>query len=166
VVIAAGSWSSLVEGIHLPAATVKPVRGQIVLLETRPPAVHGTVVTAGGYLVGRADGRVLCGSTMEHAGYDKSVTAGGLAHVLGLALAVVPALASAPVIETWANFRPTTEDRLPIIGEGDIAGLVFATGHFRNGILLSPETAMIVRDVITGSAQHELEAFSPRRLFG
>ncbi len=165
VVIAAGSWSSLIEGTSLPAAAVKPVRGQIVLLETRPPALRGTVVSPGGYVVGRADGRVLAGSTMEHAGYDKSVTAGGLAHVLGLALAIAPSLAAAPVIETWANFRPTTDDHLPILGESAIAGLVFATGHFRNGILLSPITGEIVRDIVTrGSAHYDAEAFSPARV--
>jgi len=167
VVVAAGSWSSLVEGITLPPATVKPVRGQIVLCETRPPAVRGTIVSPGGYVVGRADGRVLCGSTMEQVGYDRSVTAGGLAHVLGLALGIVPALASAPVIETWANFRPTTSDHLPILGEARIAGLVFATGHFRNGILLSPITAEIVRDIVVGaSARTDAAAFSPARVLG
>jgi glycine oxidase len=168
VVVAAGSWSSLVEGITLPPSTVKPVRGQIVLCETRPPAVRGTIVSPGGYVVGRADGRVLCGSTMEQAGYDRSVTAGGLAHVLGLALAIVPSLASAPVIETWANFRPTTDDHLPILGEANIRGLVFATGHFRNGILLSPITAEIVRDLVTtGRAAHfDAAAFSPARVLG
>jgi glycine oxidase len=166
VVIAAGSWSSLVEGVGLPPATVKPVRGQIVLVETRPPAVRGTVVTPGGYVVGRADGRVLCGSTMEQAGYDKSVTAGGLAKVLGMALATVPALAAAPVLETWANFRPTTADHLPILGESAIAGLVFATGHFRNGILLSPITAEIISDVVRGvkTTAFDAAAFSPARL--
>src|SRR5690242_36345 len=71
VVLAAGSWSSLVEGAVLPPHTVKPMRGQIVLMETRPPAVRGTIVAPGGYVIGRADGRVLAGSTMELAGYDK-----------------------------------------------------------------------------------------------
>ncbi len=165
VVVAAGSWSSLVEGATLPPAAVRPMRGQIALLETRPPAVQGTIVAPGGYVVGRADGRVLAGSTMELVGYDKAVTAGGLAHVLNLALAFVPALANAPVIETWANFRPATADDLPILGEAAIAGLVFATGHFRNGILLSPVTAEIVRDLIVdGRAGIDLAPFSPARV--
>jgi glycine oxidase len=165
VVLAAGSWSSLVEGITLPPAAVKPMRGQIVLMETRPPAVRGTIVAPGGYIIGRADGRVLAGSTMELAGYDKSVTAGGLAHVLQLALSFVPDLARAPVVETWANFRPTTDDRLPILGEAPLAGLIFATGHFRNGILLSPITGEIVRDIVVhGRTDRDLAPFSPARV--
>jgi glycine oxidase len=167
VVLAAGSWSSLVEGTGLGHQAVRPMRGQIARLETRPPAVRGTIVGPGGYLVGRADGTVLAGSTMELAGFDKSVTAGGLAHVLGSALKMVPALATAPVVETWANFRPTTGDRLPILGPGQTPGLWLATGHFRNGILLSPITAEIVRDLITtgtASCGVDLEPFGRARL--
>lgn len=167
VVVAAGSWTSLVAGLTLPPASVRPMRGQIAMLETRPPAVRGTIFAPGGYLVGRADGRVLCGSTMELAGYDRSVTVGGLSHVLNLALAVIPGLASAPVVETWANFRPTTDDRRPIIGESAIGGLYLATGHFRNGILLSPVTADIVRDlVVKGKSEIEVAAFAPGRVEG
>jgi glycine oxidase len=77
----------------------------------------------------------------------------------------VPELARAPVVETWANFRPTTDDRLPIMGEAPIAGLIFATGHFRNGILLSPITGEIVRDVIVrGRADVDLTPFAPARV--
>lgn len=152
VVVAAGSWSSLVPGVGLPPQTVTPLKGQIALLETRPPLVRGTIVLPGGYLVGRADGRVLVGSTMEPVGFDRRVTAGGLAHVLDLAIAAVPALADAPIVETWANFRPTTIDQLPILGPGPIDGLVLATGHFRHGILLSPITAEITRDLVVNGA--------------
>jgi glycine oxidase len=171
VVIAAGSWSSLVEGGGLPPRAVRPLRGQIAKLETRPPAVRGTIVLsagergAGGYLVGRADGSVLAGSTMEHAGYEKQVTAGGLSHVLDVALRLVPGLAQAPVVDTWANFRPVTEDQLPILGSGPAEGLILATGHFRNGILLSAVTAEIVRDlVVAGRTAIDIEAFGPARL--
>jgi glycine oxidase len=143
VVIAAGSWSALVEGAGLEPGQVRPVRGQIAQVETRPPAIRGTVISPrGGYIVGRADGRVLCGSTMEEVGFEKAVTAGGLAHVLAVALELAPGLATAPVTETWSNFRPTTRDQLPLIGKSPaIEGLYLATGHFRNGILLSPITA-------------------------
>lgn len=165
VVVAAGSWTSLVDGLGLPPAAVRPMRGQIAMLETRPPAVRGTIFAPGGYLVGRADGRVLCGSTMELAGYDRSVTAGGLAHVLGLALSVIPGLARAPVVETWANFRPTTDDRRPILGASAVDGLFLATGHFRNGILLSPITAEIIRDlVVHGRSAHDVAPFAPDRV--
>ncbi len=151
VVVAAGSWSSLVDGAGLAPHAVRPLRGQIVELETRPPAVCGTIVSPrGGYVVGRADGRVLCGSTMEEAGWDKVVTAGGMAHVLDVALELVPGLAAAPVTASWANFRPATLDELPLIGPAALAGLFVATGHFRNGILLSAITAELVRDLVLG----------------
>jgi glycine oxidase len=165
VVIAAGSWSSLVEGAGLPARSVRPVRGQIVELETRPPAVRGTLVGPGGYLVGRADGRVLCGSTMEHVGYDRRITAGGIRHVLDLALGLCPGLADAPIRETWANFRPTTADGLPMLGHAPIRGIVVATGHFRNGILLSAITADLVGELVQkGNAGWDLTPFAPARV--
>jgi len=166
VVIAAGSWSVLVEGAGLPPRSVRPMRGQIAQLETRPPAVHGTIISpAGGYIVGRADGRVLAGSTMELVGFDKRVTAGGLRHVLDVAIGLAPGLADAPVTDTWANFRPVTEDGLPLIGRGGIDGLILETGHFRNGILLSPITGEIVRDLVMGGeSRWDLAAFSPARV--
>jgi glycine oxidase len=177
VVVAAGSWSALVDGAGLATGQIRPVRGQIALLETRPPAVRGTIVTSsisrstpsalgpsdltppawtamgGGYVCGRTDGRVLAGSTMELAGFDKRVTAGGLRHILDLAIRLVPALADAPVVDTWANFRPRSPDELPILGPvPGVPGLILATGHFRNGILLSPVTAEIIKDLVVGSA--------------
>src|SRR5262249_24828716 len=150
VVVAAGSWSSLVEGAGPAARAVRPMRGQIVELETRPPAVRGVITGPGGYVVGRADGRVLGGPTTGLAGVDKNVTAGGLRHVLDTALALVPGLAEAPVTGSWANFRPFTDDKLPVLGEAPLAGLFLATGHFRNGILLSAVTAEILRDAVLG----------------
>jgi len=166
VVIAAGSWSALVEGTGLPTLAVRPMRGQMVQLETRPPAVRGTIVSPrGGYVVGRADGRVLCGSTMELVGFEKAVTAGGLAAVLEGALELTPALATAPVTDTWANFRPVTADHLPVLGPSGIEGLFFATGHFRNGILLSALTADLLSDAVTGRAPRlDLSPFLLRRL--
>lgn len=168
VIVAAGAWSTLVEGTGLPPEAVQPMRGQIAQLETRPPAVRGTIISPrGGYVVGRADGRVLCGSTMENAGYEKAVTAGGLLHVLGVATELCPQLATAPVTETWSNFRPTTKDALPYLGAATLAGLFLATGHFRNGILLSPITAEIIRElVIDGRSAWDLAPFSPTRLAG
>ena len=143
--------------------------GQIAQLETRPAAGprDDRPRPAGGYVVGRADGRVLAGSTMERAGYEKVVTAGGLRHVLDVAIRLCPALADAPVTETWANFRPATDDKLPILGywNGPDSRLLLATGHFRNGILLSAITAEIVRDLVgTGKSRQDVAPFSPDRL--
>ncbi len=164
VVLAAGSWSGLIEA-PTPIPTITPVRGQIVELETRAPLFHGTLVPpTGGYVVARPDGRVLCGSTLERVGFDKNVTAGGMRRVLDIALTLVPALAHATVRSTWANLRPTADDQLPILGASSIPGLVFATGHYKHGILLSPVTAEIVRDlVLSGRTSRDVAAFSASR---
>src|SRR5262249_60524662 len=102
-----------------------------------------------GYLVGRPDGTVLAGSTMEAVGFDKRGTAGGLRHVLDVAIRLAPSLAEAPVTDSWANFRPATDDELPFLRPPHAGGLLLATGHFRNGILLSPVTADIIADLVT-----------------
>jgi glycine oxidase len=164
VVVAAGSWSGLVEGAGVPAAVVRPARGQIVSIETRPPLFRHVVAASGGYLVPRRDGTVLAGSTLEMAGFRKEVTVGGLASILTLARTVFPALGDAPVTASWSNFRPFTEDHLPVLGATAVRGLVLATGHFRNGILLAPITAQSIAELIaTGKAPVDLAPFSVDR---
>jgi glycine oxidase len=148
VVLAAGSWSSLVPGVPSAVPSVRPVRGQIVLLDERPPRVKSIVFGAGGYVVPRGDGRVLCGSTMEYAGFRREVTAGGVHAILSTALACVPSLALAQVAGTWSNFRPHVEGGRPLVGASPMPGLFLATGHHRNGILLSKATADAVADAI------------------
>ncbi|MGB8930718.1 MAG: glycine oxidase ThiO [Anaeromyxobacteraceae bacterium] len=165
VVLAAGSWSLLVEGHSLPERSVRPVRGQIALLDTRPPLLSRVVFSSKGYVVPRADGRILCGSTTEEVGFDRRVTAGGLQQVLGIGIEIAPDLAKAPVIETWANFRPASPDGAPILGAGALPGLFYATGHTRNGILLAAITADAVSAAVLGRpVPVDLAAFSPARL--
>jgi glycine oxidase len=169
VVVAAGSWSSLVEGALLGPQAVRPMRGQLVELETRPPPLAHIVCLGGrergGYLVPRPDGRVLVGSTMELVGFRKDVTAAGLESLLGLARRTVPSLSGAPVRGFWANFRPSTGDGLPFLGATPIAGLFLATGHFRNGILLTPVTADALAAVMCDEAPPiDLAPFSIARL--
>lgn len=149
-VLAAGSWSSLVPGVPAAVPAVRPVRGQIVLVDERPPAVSTIVFGAGGYVVPRGDGRVLCGSTMEHAGFRKEVTVAGVHAVLGAALACVPGLGAAQVVTAWSNFRPHAEGDRPLVGASPLPGLFLATGHHRNGILLAKVTADEVAAVVTG----------------
>ncbi len=165
VVVAAGSWSGLVEGAGVPASVVRPARGQLVAIETRPPMFrHVLSVQGRGYLVPRRDGTVVAGSTTEMVGFRKEVTVGGLAEILGLARTVVPALSDAPVIDTWSNFRPYTEDHLPVLGPTPIRHLFLATGHHRNGILLCPITAQAIADLVaTGNAGVDLAPFSVAR---
>ncbi|HET9752714.1 MAG TPA: FAD-dependent oxidoreductase, partial [Myxococcales bacterium] len=165
VVLAAGSWSNAVEGSGLPEGAVRPVRGQMALLDTRPPLLERVVFSDKGYVVPRADGRVLCGSTMEEVGHERAVTAGGLRSILDLAIEIAPALAGAPVLETWNNFRPASPDGWPVLGASTVSGLYYATGHTRNGILLCPVTADAVAAAILGRAPPvDLSPFSAGRL--
>lgn len=143
-VIAAGSWSGLIHGAQIDPRTVRPARGQMLQLQTRLPLFTSVLFGPRGYLVPRADGRVIAGSTMEMVGFEKQVTAGGMARILSMALELCPALESAAVGEFWAGLRPYTEDHLPILGRGPAKGLFLATGHFRNGILLTPATAQLI----------------------
>src|SRR5512137_1394057 len=165
VVLAAGAWTLQVAGHGLPPGAIRPVRGQIAVLDTRPPLLGRVVFSDRGYVVPRPDGRILCGATMEEAGFERAVTAGGLLHALSLAVEIAPALASAPVVESWSNFRPATPDGLPILGPADVEGLFHATGHYRNGVLLAPVTADAVAAAVLGRpAPVDLAPFGPARL--
>lgn len=152
VVVAAGSWTSLVPGLELAAAGIHPVRGQIVATHTRPPVFERLVFGAGGYVVTRPDGRVLCGSTEERVGYRREVTLGGLRSIVDLATTLAPRLADAPLQDQWSSFRPGTADGLPLVGAAGPEGLWLASGHFRNGILLAPATAELIAHGVAGVA--------------
>jgi glycine oxidase len=150
VVIAAGSWSSLIAGARIDTRILQPMRGQMIELRTRLPLFRHSISGPSVYLVSRGDGRVIAGSTMERAGFDKRVTAAGIAGILRGAIELCPALAQAEVHSTWAGLRPWTEDELPILGSGPLPGCVLATGHFRNGILLAPVTALLISLALHG----------------
>jgi glycine oxidase len=150
VILAAGSWSSLVGGVPLPADGVQPVRGQIVELALPAPILRGPVLGRDMYLSPRDDGRVLVGSTREHVGFRPGVTAGAVRHLLDAALGLVPALADAGLSRTWSGFRPSTRDGLPLLGKTSIDKLYAATGHFSNGVVLAPITAEILAAEISG----------------
>lgn len=150
VVLAAGSWSSLVPGVPASVPAVKPVRGQLVMLDERPPRARSIVFGAGGYVVPRGDGRVVCGSTTEHAGFRKEVTAAGVHAVLSAALRCVPSLGAAQLVDSWSNFRPMAEGGRALVGASPLPGLVLATGHYRNGILLAKVTADDVATAVLG----------------
>ena len=113
------------------------------------------------YLVPRSDGRVLIGSTEEHAGFEKNTTAAGIGGLLALALRLVPDLENAPLEKTWAGLRPGSPDGLPFIGPAPgFANLLVAAGHFRAGIQLSPGTALLLKERILGQpASMPLDAF-------
>jgi glycine oxidase len=153
-VLAAGSWSTLVPGVPESVPRVRPIRGQIVQLEQRPPRVASMVVGPGGaYLVPRGDGRVVCGSTMESVGFQRGVTAGGVHTILSGVLRVVPSLSSAEIGATWSSFRPFAgEETTWLVGASALPGLFLATGHHRNGILLAKATAERVAQAVFAAA--------------
>jgi glycine oxidase len=108
---------------------------------------------------------VLVGSTLEFVGFRRGVTAGALAELAAAAIRDVPALADADLDRAWSSFRPWTPDELPLIGPSRIGGLTLATGHYRNGILLSPITAEIVAALVTGAEPPiDLAPYAPARL--
>jgi glycine oxidase len=150
VINAAGSWVGEIGGIADKVETY-PVRGQVVCFEGRPGTLHASIFSHNGYLVPRRDGRIIAGSTMEEAGYDKSVTLAGLARITRGAIEMVPGLGELRLRETWAGLRPATRDFLPVIGPSPSAeNYLYATGHFRSGILLSAITGEIVADLVQG----------------
>jgi glycine oxidase len=152
-VIAAGSWSGFIKSLALcKIPEIEPVRGQMVCLEAKPQLTRHVIYSPRGYIVPRQDGRLLAGSTSENAGFAKCVTAGGISTILRNALEISPAIADLPVVDTWAGLRPRAAGGLPVLGACDeIDGLFFATGHYRNGILLAPLTGELISKAIVSS---------------
>jgi glycine oxidase len=165
VVLAAGSWTSLVAPSQRMPRIV-PARGQIVELRTSVPVLSSVVFGPDCYLVPRADGRLLVGSTLEFVGFKREVTAGAVAKLLSAAIRLVPALAEAELASSWASFRPYTPDQLPLLGpSASSGGAILMSGHYRNGILLAPISARIVAACVLGRKPPlSLEPFSPDRL--
>lgn len=165
VCVCAGSWMSKVRGLPLPADAVVPARGQMVAVMGRPELLTRVVFVRQGYLVPRADGRIIAGSTVELAGFSKEVTVEGLGKLASQIGHTVPSLSKAPVIECWAGLRPCTRDFLPALGETSVSGLFVSTGHFRNGILLAPMSARLLRQAMNREPLDiDLDPFRPGRL--
>jgi glycine oxidase len=162
-VIAAGCFSAGIAGME-NYSPVLPAKGQMISLRAPEAEIQRVLWSDSIYLVPRDDGRILAGATVEHAGFDKRVTAGAVQKLLAAAIDLVPGLADAEIEETWAGLRPDTPDHLPILGPTDLDGLVVATGHFRSGILLAPVTARLVREWISNQrVSIEWERFTPMR---
>jgi glycine oxidase len=154
VVLAAGPWSGRIEGLPPSAGVpVRPVKGQILRL--RDPAGPGLLRRVlrfrGGYLVPREDGRYVLGATVEERGFELAPTAGGVYEMLRDARELVPGISELEIEELSVGLRPGTPDNAPVIGRGAVSGLVWATGHYRNGILLTPLTAELVAGILTGA---------------
>jgi glycine oxidase len=154
VVLANGAWSGATEWVP-PAARppVRPVRGEVLELRGRdgaPAPAERIVCSERVYLVPRGDGRLLVGATVEERGFDTAVSAGGVLELLREAYRLLPEVAEMELVAAIAGLRPGTPDNLPLVGPGAIDGLVLATGHFRNGILLAPLTAETIAAELAG----------------
>jgi glycine oxidase len=166
VVLAAGAWSSLIDSpTRLPQIDVTPVRGQMLCFEPAEQLARHVIYSARGYLIPRNDGRLLAGSTTEEAGFEKLVTPEGVSAIKSMAVEIAPALKPLPVVDSWAGFRPRAKDGLPVLGPTkQLAGLFYATGHYRNGILLAPITGQLIAEaILSGANPPLLSSFSPDR---
>ncbi len=166
VVNAGGAWAHLLPGVPDAAVVpVKPVKGQMLALEQVGAPVRRVTWADGLFLVPGAGQRLLVGATLEHdAGFDERVTAGTVRDLLGSAQARCPALAGAALVEAWAGLRPGTPDELPFVGATPVQGYVLACGHYRNGIVLTPVTALQVANLLDGKADAVDRAFTLERV--
>lgn len=165
VVLAAGSWSGQIAAGDGTTVPVRPVRGQLLYLDWQGAPLRRVVWGPSCYLVPWTDGSLLVGATVEEAGFDERATAAGVHDLLEAVCALVPHAAQAGFGGVRVGLRPATADELPIVGRSArIDRLVYATGHYRNGILLAPLTAQLVADlVLDGRAGPELQLMSPAR---
>lgn len=168
VVLAAGAWSREVGGI--PGAfrpPVRPIKGQMLAAQmdkTAPLVRHVVWLPNGGYLVPRNDGRLIIGGTVEERGFDTAITAGGLLTLIEAAWRAVPTIEELPIVETWVGFRPGSRDDAPMLGPSGVDGLVIATGHHRNGILLTPISAAVISQyILSGRLPKMARPFDPQR---
>jgi glycine oxidase len=165
VVLAAGSWTSLLWPEARGGPRIVPARGQMIEIATSVPLVAAILFGPDCYCVPRADGRLLIGSTLEFVGFRRGVTAGAVARLLAAAIQLLPAAADAELCSTWSSFRPYTIDELPLLGPSRLPGLIVMSGHYRNGILLAPISARIVRNAVLGERPSlSLEPFRPERV--
>jgi glycine oxidase len=162
VVNCAGPWSGQIGPHRFPT---RPVKGQILCLASPSRELLQHVIRSPEvYLIPRSDGRILAGATVEEAGFDKRTDSATMLRFHRAAIALVPELRNAKILEDWAGLRPGTPDALPILGATTTPGYYVATGHFRDGILLAPITAQVMADVVTGVAPaHDFMPFSPSR---
>jgi glycine oxidase len=172
VVVSAGCWTGALRltdldshPIGITTLNIEPVRGQMVCLEVKPQVSRHVIYSPRGYIVPRRDGRLLAGSTSEPGVSVKQNTAGGVRSILDNAMQITPEIARLSVVDLWSGLRPKAADGLPVLGPCDeIDGLHYATGHYRNGILLAPITGELIVEAILDPAKATgLAPFSPNR---
>lgn len=169
VIVAAGAWAAAVPGLPRAAIPpVRPVKGQMLAVAMNPaaPLLRHVLWAPKSYLVPRHDGRLIVGATTEERGFDSCVTAGGTLALLDAAWRALPGLEELELIEQWVGFRPGSRDDAPILGPAGAEGLILATGHHRNGILLTPVTARAITQLaLTGETDPVIAPFAPGRFY-
>jgi glycine/D-amino acid oxidase-like deaminating enzyme len=165
VILAAGSWTGQVEVQPVAGLPIRPVRGQLLRLGWQGPLIRTVVWGERCYLVPWDDGTLLVGATVEEAGFDERTTVAGVRELMEAACDLVPNARTASFLEARVGFRPASPDLLPVIGRSAaLPNLVYATGHYRSGVLLSPITAALVADlVLDGRRDPLLDAMAPQR---
>lgn len=167
IVLATGAWTSLIkiDGVPVPIE-VKPIRGQMIGFSPADRIFRHVIYSPRGYLVPRADGRILIGATVEDVGFDHDTTDDALKQLRTAGEEIAPGLAASNLAESWAGLRPYAADGLPILGPlAGIEGLTIATAHYRNGILLAPITArLIVERIVKGSNSEFFDLYGSQRL--
>lgn len=165
-VLAAGAWTSLIKiGSFSAPVRITPVRGQMIMFRTAKRSFEHVVYSPNGYLVPRNDGRILVGATSEDAAYVKENTDVAVRDLTRSAETIAPQLSGLKIADKWSGLRPRSADGLPVLGSlGGLGGLYFATGHYRNGILLAPRTGeMIARAIVDGVDSRYFDVFGPDR---
>ena len=174
LILAAGCWSAQIEGVpDTIVPPVRPVKGQMLALQMEEGITVKNVIRivrarypTPVYLVPRTDGRLIVGATSEEMGFDTRLTAGGMFELLRGAWEAVPGVYELPLLETWTGLRPGSRDNAPILGKTPVENLIYATGHYRNGILLTPITAYeIAKLILTGETSDTIAPVSVRPIF-
>jgi glycine oxidase len=165
IILAAGAWTNGINGVRTPP--LRPVRGQLLQLGWTREPLSSIVWGPACYIVPRTDGSILVGATVEEVGFDERTTAAGVRDLLDAACELLPDVKSATFLDARAGLRPATPDALPVIGpDADDPRIVHASGHYRNGVLLAPITAMVVADwILEGRRDASFDAFGPARFF-
>ena len=168
LILAAGCWSAQIDGLPDPIIPpVRPVKGQMLALQMEEGIIVKNVIRTvraryptSVYLVPRTDGRLIVGATSEEMGFDTRLTAGGVFELLRGAWEAMPGIYELPLLETWTGLRPGSRDNAPILGKTPVENLIYATGHYRNGILLTPITAYeIAKLILTGETSETIAPF-------
>lgn len=150
-ILAAGAWSSMIEADSVSVPEIRPIRGQIVGFQTAKRLFNHVIYSPRGYLIPRADGRILAGATVEDVGFENRMTPDGIEYVSRNAFEIAPSISGLKIAEEISGLRPKASDALPVIGGfPHVENLIVAAGHYRNGILLAPITAAAVADMVVG----------------